>query len=132
MDADGSDEADTFLIAAAYLWPQHPRCHDSGVSRRHQAAERERVPTGDHDARCFARMQSQQRNHIVRDQNTDQVRFVRGLDVVNTEAIGLRQLTRRVATNADKRRASAIPQVERPGSSLVSIADNRNSRVVQN
>ncbi len=110
----GSDESDTLLVAPAYFRSQHPRGNHPGVTWGHQASERERVPTGNYHARSSAGTNLQQRDHVIWDQNTDQIRIVGDLNVFDSETIDFRPFTCLVATDAYERSAPAIPQVECP------------------
>ena len=68
----------------------------------------------------------QQRDHVVGNEDADDVGVVRGLEVVRLEAVGLGLLAGVVAAHAHDGLAAAVAQVERPRPALVAVADDRD------
>jgi hypothetical protein len=66
----------------------------------------------------------QLRHHVVGYEDADDVGVARGLDVVRFEAVLDGLLARLVASDAHRRPAAAVAQVERPRPPLVAVADD--------
>ena len=127
----GGDEPDALLVTAAHFGPEHARRDHAAVAGRIEAAETQRVATRhDHTGVGFRR-EREQRDHVVGDEDADDVGVVGGFEIVRLEAVGLGLLAGVVAANAHHRRAPAVAQVERPRPALVAVADNRDALTVQ-
>ena len=101
VDAEGGDEPDAFLVAAAHLRAQHAGRDHAHVAGRVEAVERERVPARHDDQRVVARADRQRRDHVVGDEDADDVDVGRRVEVGGGEAVGGRPLARLVGAHAD-------------------------------
>ena len=126
VHADGGDEADAFLVAAAHLGSEHARRDHAAVAGRIEPSEAERVAARDDHARVRLGRERQQRDDVVGDEDADHVGVVRRFEVVRLEAVGHCLLSRLVAAHAHDRCAAAVAQVERPRTALVAVADHRD------
>ena len=127
VDAEGGDEPDAFLVAAAHLRPQHPRCDHAHVAGRVEPVEGERVPARHDDERVVTRTDRQRRDHVVGDEDAQDVEVGRRVELGGDEAIGGGPLPGLVGAHADGDVDARVAQVQRPRATLVAVADDRGS-----
>ena len=126
VDADGGDEPDALLVAAADLGPEHARRDHPDVAGRVEAVERERVPARHDGEPVVGPGDRQRRDHVVGDQDADDVGVARVLERGRGEPVGRGLLPGGVGPDADHHLAARVAQVQGPRAALVAVADDRD------
>ena len=132
VHTDRGDEADTLLEAAAHLGTQHARRDHPEVAVDLEPVECERVPARHDRARVGSRTEREERNDVVGHEHAQQGGVVGRVEFGGLESVGHRRIAGLVAPHADRRRAAAVAEIQRPRAALVAVTDDGDPLVGQN
>ena len=131
VDADPGDVADALLVAAADLRAEHARRDHADVAFGLEAVEGERVTAGDDREGPRARLEGERRDRVVGDEHAHDVGVTGAVQVDGLEAVLVGAGAGVVRADADPDLQPGVAEVERPGASLVAVADHGHALPVE-